>query len=93
MTTKSRPAYNSIAATDDVHWKLEKWRRHLSDKWGERWTFSQTIDWLLDNAGPPETWEERNAASQDQTIGAEGEDEQHLRAVQEAAPSDSDPAQ
>jgi hypothetical protein len=51
--TKTKPAYNSIAATDDVHWKLEQWRRYLSDQHGERWTFSMTIDYLLDNAGVP----------------------------------------
>jgi hypothetical protein len=53
-TKKAPPAYNSIAATDDVHKKLEMWRRHLSDRDDRRWTFSQVIDWLLDNMGPPE---------------------------------------
>ena len=55
MKTRSKPApcYNSIAATDDVHWKLDLWRRYLSDRDDRRWTFSQVIDWLLDEKGVP----------------------------------------
>jgi len=50
-----RPAaYRSVACTDDVHYKLEMWRRALSDKHNERWTMSMTIDWLIDSMGVPE---------------------------------------
>ena len=59
MKTKTgkarRPAaYCSVATTDEVHWKLEQWRRALSDAWDRRVTMSQTIDYLIDNAGVPE---------------------------------------
>jgi hypothetical protein len=53
------PAYNSVAATDDVHWKLKKWREALSDRWDRRVTMSETIDWLIDNAGMPPELEEK----------------------------------
>jgi hypothetical protein len=54
-TSKRLPAYASIAATDDVKEKLEIWRLTLSKRWGRRATYSETIDYLLDNIGvPPE---------------------------------------
>jgi hypothetical protein len=54
MRTRSKPAaYNSVAVIDDVHEKLEIWRRALTDKYNRRVTFSETVDFLLDTVGVP----------------------------------------
>ena len=52
--SKPLPAYNSIAATDDVFWKLNKWQEELARRWGHTVTKSETLDWLLDSVGPPD---------------------------------------
>jgi len=53
-TSKRLPAYRSVAMTDDTYFKLEVWRKELSKRWGRRATFSETVDYLLDQMGVPD---------------------------------------
>jgi hypothetical protein len=46
--------YSTVALKPDVREKLDVWQDALRVRWGWQPTLSQTVDWLIDNAGVPQ---------------------------------------
>jgi hypothetical protein len=50
--------YTTLAVKGDARWKFELWQEYLTRKWGYKATHDMTLEYLMDNCGPPPEDEE-----------------------------------